>query len=86
VGHGGPPGGHLSGGLLQHQASDGVDVPGLLGQRDEIVREQASEGGVLPADERLDAEHLGGLQVGYRLVVEAKLVARDGDGQVIPEG
>ena len=43
--------------LLEHPGADGDDEPGLLGQGDELVGADQAPLGVLPAHERLGADH-----------------------------
>ena len=49
------------------------DEPGLLGERDEVLREQVAELRMLPAHQRLDAGHGAGAEGDDRLVVEHQL-------------
>ena len=74
---GGGPRHRLPAGLLEHPAADGHDEPGLLEQRQEVVREQhagVGRAGVLPAQQRLDPDQLAGVDPQDRLVVQEELV------------
>ena len=48
------PGLELAAGLAQHPRAELHDEAGLLGQRDEVLRQQPAELRVLPAEQRLD--------------------------------
>ncbi len=54
----------------------------MLCQRDELVGRDEPEGGVLPADEGLDALDLAGVEGGFGLVVEDELALGDGGPQL----
>ena len=62
-------------GLAQHPVADGDDEAGLLGHRDELAGRHLAQLGVAPADQRLGAHHVAGLQVDLRLVVQAEALA-----------
>ena len=75
-----------------HPLADRLDQAGLLGERDEVERGHEPAVGVLPADQRLDADHrhavaarlqrgVRACQVDDRLVVEDELVPVDGLAQ-----
>ena len=59
---------------LQDHPADRDDQPGLLGERDELRRAASRpQLGVVPADERLEAEDRAGVQLDQRLVVDDEL-------------
>ena len=67
------------GARLRHAGSStycvsGFDQPGLLGERDELVRHHQPALGVLPAQQRLDAVDPAGRERRLRLVVEDELL------------
>ena len=72
----------LAGRLRQHPAADRPDQVGLLGDRDELAGCHQPALGVRPADERLEVLGLATLQLHQRLVVQAELVALDGQAQL----
>ena len=76
------PLGGLAAGLGEHPAPDLDDLLGLLEQRDERVGLHHTANGVLPAYERLDAEHAPRIEVEDRLVHEEELAALDRSPQV----
>ena len=80
--HPGPrlaPAAHLVQRLLDHPVADGHDQPGLLGQRHELRRTDEPPLGVLPADERLEADEPGiAVDRHPRLVVDAQLLRARG--------
>ena len=80
---GGPPGGGLTAGLLQHPAAHGDDEPALLGDLDEGARHDQPDARTLPADQGLDPHHPTGAQVELRLIVQDKLPALQGQPQGI---
>src|SRR3954452_5338291 len=66
--------------IMPRRSAGGMKLPGAaqtLGERDEVARRDQTALRVVPADERLDADHAAGLQVEHRLVVEDELVAAD---------
>ena len=54
----------------------------MLRHRDELVGRDEPEGGVLPADEGLDALGLAGAEDRFGLVVEDELASGDGHPQL----
>ena len=66
---------HLPACLVEHPRTDGHDEAGLLGDGDEVARQQQAAFGVLPPQQRLDAGHAPRGQVDHRLVVDAQLAA-----------
>ena len=67
---------------VEHPAGQVGDQAGALGQRHELAgREQAARR-VLPAHERLDADHRAGAQRDLRLVVQDELVLVDRAAQL----
>ena len=68
-----PPRLHLAAGLVQHPPAQPHDEPGLLRQRDEVLRQQVAVGRVLPADQRLDPVDRAGAELDDRLVVQGQL-------------
>ena len=63
-----------------------VDEVGLLGERDEAVRCEEAERGVLPADERLDRVDAAVAEPGLGLVVQHELARVDGLAQLGGQG
>jgi hypothetical protein len=78
----GRPGHRLPAGLLDHPAAERHDQPGALGDRDEIERRDQPAGRVLPADQRLEADHPVAGQLDGRLVVQLELAALQRQPQV----
>ncbi len=68
------PGRRLFDGTAQHPVADGDDQAGLFGDRDEAIRRDAAQRGVLPAQQGLDADDVAMLQVHLRLVVQLELL------------
>src|SRR5262245_40295612 len=66
---------HLAAGLRQHPAAERDDLARLLRDRDEFARADHAALGVLPADERLDAEQVARVQLDDRLVEQQELAA-----------
>ena len=69
-------------GLPQHPLADARDQPGLLGQPQELARLDHAALGVVPADQRLEADDLAAAQVDLRLVEEPELALLDGPLEV----
>ena len=67
----------LADGLLEHPLADPHDQPGLLGHADELRRQHQPSFGVLPAQQRLDADDLARAERDLRLVVQRQLGALD---------
>ena len=63
---------------LEHPQRERPNGARLLGHRDEPIGKNEPELRMLPAHQRLDAENLARLQIDFRLVDDAQLVARDG--------
>ena len=78
----GVPSRALGDGCPQHPFRDQTDVPGLLGERDELVRAEQAVLRMVPADERLGVHDAFGAHVDLRLKVQLQLVARDGLAQL----
>jgi hypothetical protein len=57
--------------------------PGLFGEREDDQRRDHAEGGVMPADHRLDLVDGAGSQVELRLIVQHQLVGVDRPAQLI---
>ena len=76
------PAGDLRARFAQHPASDIDDLPGRLEQRDELVRLDLAERGVLPAQQRLDADQREVVEAVDRLVVQHELVLFERRAQV----
>ena len=70
---------------LEDPPPDRQDEPGLLGQRDERERRHEAARRVLPAQQRLHAQHGARVEVDQRLVVEPQLGALDRPPQVVLE-
>ena len=79
------PGSGLPAGGLEHPAAERQDEAGLLGQRDEGDRRHEATYGMLPADERLEADDALGGQVDQRLIVQPKLATLDALTEVVLE-
>ncbi|OEZ48220.1 hypothetical protein DUGA6_63390 [Duganella sp. HH105] len=71
-----PPGVEVAAGAAQHPVANGGRHAGALGARQEGVGRQQALGGMLPAHQRLQADHGAGLQVHQRLVKQAQLIER----------
>ena len=63
----------LAAGGFQDPEAEIVDQPGLLGERDELLRRHQPPFRVMPAHQRLDADHLAGAQVDLRLIDQGEL-------------
>ena len=68
----------LAAGLSQDEPADGQDHPGLLGQREELAREEQPALGVFPAHQRLDLADPARLELDHRLVVDPEFPPLDG--------
>ncbi len=62
---------------LQDVFGEGLDRPGDLGEADEVRGRDQSQLRVLPADERLDVDHVAGGEVDTGLVVAHELPGVD---------
>ncbi len=80
-----PPSG-LGAGLLEHPGVQGDDGVAALGDGHEDGRLEHAVFGVVPAQEGLDAHHLGGAQVDVGLEHDEELVAPEGTDEVPVEG
>ncbi|MCY1422975.1 hypothetical protein D9M71_386770 [compost metagenome] len=69
--------------LVEHPLADGDDAAVLLGQRDELVRRHKAQFRVLPANQRLDADHAKVAVADLRLVDQVQLIAVEGFAQVL---
>ena len=67
--------------LAQHPFPDRHDQPGLLGERDDLVRRHELVA-ALPAQQRLEAGQAFVLQIDDRLEIDAQLAAVDGAAQI----
>ena len=67
--------------LPQDPLPNGRGDPRILGQRQELVREQETVAGMIPAHERFDGNDPAGAQVDDRLKVQTQLVPLDGPAQ-----
>ena len=74
----GAPRAQLPARLAEDPAADLEDRVGLLGDPDEVVRADPAALGVLPADERLDADHPAAGDLDDGLVLEDELAGGDG--------
>ena len=72
-----PPDLELPARFAQHPRPELHDQAGLLGQWDEVLRQEPAELGVLPPEQRLHAVDPAALQVDDRLVEQGQLVALD---------
>ena len=70
---------------LEHPAADRQDESRLLRERDERQRRHEAADRVLPAEERLHADHPAAAELHERLVVEAQLRPLDGAPKVVLE-
>ena len=70
------PPAHLAAGLAEHPAADLEDRIRLLGDPDEVVGADPAALGMVPADERLDADHPSRRDLDDRLVLEHELAGR----------
>ena len=77
------PDAQLRAGRAQHPFADGHDQPRLLCQWEKLRRHEHATTGKTPAQERLGAGDLAGLDVDFGLVVDAKLVALEGSPQIV---
>jgi hypothetical protein len=59
---------------LEHPVADGVAEAGLLGERDEALRQHHAALGIVPAQQRLRAVHRPVGEIDDRLVVQRELV------------
>ena len=73
---------HPAAGLPEHPAAKRVNLPALLGDRDEAVRHDQALGGVHPADQRLHPDHARRLHLDDGLEVEDELLPVGGSLQV----
>ncbi len=69
--------------LVEHPPSDRDDHPRLLGDGDEPIRLDDTEGRVIPAQERFEADDLLRLQPDDRLVDEHELSSGEGADEVV---
>ena len=76
----------LGAGRAQDPLADRDDQAGELRDGDELARRDQAQLGVAPAQERLGAEDLGGLEVEEGLEVELELVVGDGLAEAALEG
>jgi hypothetical protein len=81
----GQPRGGLPAGLAQHEPAERHDQPGALGGRDELGRRDQPAGRVLPADQRLDADHPAGARLDDRLVDDEELAGVQRAAQLAAE-
>ena len=79
------PGGRRPAGLAQHPGADLADEAEVLGDGDEAVGRHGAEGGRLPAQQRLEAEHPLVGQVDDGLVDQPELVGDERAGQLLLE-
>ena len=79
------PDGHLPAGFAEHPHADLADLPGLLEDRDELVRREQPFGRVHPPQQCLHPHDRQVVQVVDGLVHEAELVSRQGGPQVVLE-
>ena len=84
-----PPAPELLHGGLEHPVAQLGNEAGFLGDGDELVRHDQAAGGMLPADQGLDALDPAGGQLNDRLVEQHQLRAGDGlaqfPHQLVPE-
>ena len=75
------PGQSLPAGFAQHPATNRHDEAGIFRDRHELPGTDQTVFRVLPADQRLGADHCAGNQVDLRLVIQQKLVLPEGAPQ-----
>ena len=73
----GPPAGRLAAALGEDPGAEGDDQAGLLGEGDELGRQQLAPTRLIPADQRLDPDQAPLLERDDRLVEGAQLVGVD---------
>jgi hypothetical protein len=79
------PGDRLPAGLLEHPAADRHDRAAVLGERNEGVGADPAALRMLPAQQRLDAEHAAAADVELRLVLDLELATVERVQQVLLE-
>ena len=77
------PGRRLAAGGAQNPFADLQDQAALFGDRDEDIGRDGAALGMLPAQQRLEAEDLAGRQVLLRLIGEAQFAARNRMQQIV---
>ena len=80
------PGRELGDRGIQDPPGHRLDQAGQLGRRDEGVRVEQAPGRVLPADQRLDRDHLAVGLADLRLVVQDQFVPLQGPAQLGDQG
>ncbi|MCY1413895.1 hypothetical protein D9M71_293330 [compost metagenome] len=73
---------HLRAGLAHHPAVDFADQPGTLGNGNEVGRRYQPALRMLPAHQRLDADHPPAAQVMHRLVIHTQFLSFKGPAQL----
>ena len=77
------PADHLVEGLLEHGRGEVAHQPGVLDERQELVRGKQTAGRVVPAHQRLDAGDEQGLRVDLGLVVHRQGTGVDDAAQLL---
>ena len=74
--------GRPAAGFAQHPFADLEDQAALLGDLDELARRHQAALGMLPAHQRLVADHFAALRLDDALVVQPQLALADGAAQI----
>ena len=77
------PGLGLAAGLPQHPVADWQDQPAFFRQRDETIRRNAPEFGVVPAQQAFETDDGAAGDVYLRLVVEGQFPAQQDPAQIV---
>ena len=76
------PGHRLAAGGFQNPLAERHDKAGFLGERDELNRRNTAALRVRPTHQRLEAQHLHGIAIGQRLVMQLQLASGNGMAQI----
>ncbi len=80
------PGARLPQRGVQHPAAECPDLARLLRERNEVIGRDQPALGMPPADERLDAQHAAGRQLGFGLIEQLQLIVLDRGAQLGRQG
>src|SRR5579872_1182073 len=69
----GRPACRIAAGGMQHLPSNHTDQADFLGDRNELARLDDAALGMVPAQQRLAADNLGGIEIDQRLIVHDQL-------------